>query len=152
MVDLAQLQEASADWEAMDRGGHRLARHLSFTCFGLAVVAGITAALIPSATTVAAMATGLLLMASVFCLRVWWGPSPLPYSELEPPATVAFTAEENRWFMASQAPEPFSAISACPSCGDLTVHPARRPSESDPSWAAIIRHCAVCQREWAQAQ
>jgi hypothetical protein len=151
LVDLAQRQEANADWEAMDRGGRRLARQLSVTCFALAVVAGITATLVPPVSFVAAMSTGLLLMASVFCARVWWGDPQQRDPRLQPLAMVAFTAEENRCLMASQAPEPFRAVSACPGCGDFTAHLSRTPGEGDPGWAAIIRQCAVCQREWAQA-
>lgn len=151
LVDLAQRQEANADWEAMEGRGQRLARRLSVTCFALAVVGGITATVVPAVSTVAAMSTGLLLMASVLCARVWWGDPPLRDAHPQPPAMVAFTAEENHGLMASQAPEPFRAVSACPGCGDFTVHPSRTPGEGDPGWAAIIRQCAVCQREWAQA-
>lgn len=151
LVDLAQRQEAIADWEAMDRGGRRLARQLSVTCFALAVVGGITATLVPPVSSVAAMSTGLLLMASVLCARVWWGDPPLRDARPQPLAMMAFTAEENRCLMAFQAPEPFRAVSACPGCGDFTAHLSRTAGEGDPGWAAIIRQCAVCQREWAQA-
>ncbi|WP_375486423.1 hypothetical protein [uncultured Mycobacterium sp.] len=149
LVDLAERQEAIADWEAMDRGGRRLARQLSVTCFALGVVAGITAALVPQVTVAAAMSTGALLMTSVWCARIWWGDPPL--HDPHPQALVAFTAEENRRLMASQPPEPFRAVSACPGCGDTTAHLFRTPGEGDPAWAAIIRRCAVCMREWAQA-
>ncbi|EUA24620.1 hypothetical protein I552_3302 [Mycobacterium xenopi 3993] len=86
-VDLAQRQEAVADWEAMNRGGRRLASQLSAACFGLGVVAGIMAALIPQVTFVAAMATGALLMTSVLCARVWWGDPPLRDPHPQPPAS-----------------------------------------------------------------
>lgn len=151
LVDLAQRQEAIVHWEAMNRGGRRLARQLSVTCFALGVVAGITAALVPQMTVVAAMSSGVFLMTSVFCARVWWGDPPLHDQHPQPPASVAFTAEENRCLMASQAPEPFRAVSPCPGCGEATAHLFRAPREGDPAWAAIIRQCAVCQREWAQA-
>jgi hypothetical protein len=151
LVDLAQRQEAIANWEAMDWGGHQLARQLSVTCFALAVVGGITATLVPPVSFVAAMSTGLLLMASVLCARVWWGDPPLRDPRPQPLALVAFTAEENRCLMASQAPEPFRAVSACPGCGDFAAHLFRTPGGGDPGWAAIIRQCAVCQREWAHA-
>jgi hypothetical protein len=151
LVDLAQRQEATADWEEMNRGGRRLARQLSVTCFALGVIAGITAALIPQVTVVAAMSTGVLLMTSVLCARVWWGDPPLHDPHPRPSTVVTFTAEENRCLMASQAPEPFRAVSACPGCGDAAAHLFRTPGEGDPAWAAIIRRCAVCQREWAQA-
>jgi hypothetical protein len=151
LVDLAQRQEAIADWEAMNRGGRRLARQLSVTCFALGVVAGITAALVPQVTVVAAMSTGVLLMTSLWCARVWWGDTQLHDPGPQQPGAVVFTGEENRRLLASQAPEPFRAVSPCPGCGDLSAHLFRTPGEGDPEWAAIIRQCAVCQREWAQA-
>jgi hypothetical protein len=150
LVDFAQRQEATADWEAMDRGRHRLAVQLSITCLALAVAGGVTATLVPSVSVAAGMLTGLALMASVLCARVWWHDPPLETRRPQPLTVERFTAEENRHLIQAQAPEPFRAVSACPGCGNLAAHSMRRSGESEPSWADVIRQCAVCQREWAQ--
>jgi hypothetical protein len=150
LVDIAQRQEAVADWEAMDRGGRRLAGQLSITCLALAVAGGVTAMLVPSVSLVVGIVTGLLAMASVLCARVWWHDPRLETARPQPPTVEPFTADENRRLIQAQAPEPFRAVSACPGCGNVAAHLMRRSRESEPSWANVIRNCAVCQREWAQ--
>ncbi|BCO33879.1 hypothetical protein BMW24_021450 [Mycobacterium heckeshornense] len=147
LVDLAQRREAIGDWEAMDRGGRRLARQISVTCFALALVAGITAMVAPAVSSVAAVSTGLLLMASVLCVRVWWGDPPVPGSRRQPPA---HPGQMDAGVTASPAPEQFRTVCVCPGCGVLAAHLFRPPGEGDPGRAALIRQCAACQREWAQ--
>jgi hypothetical protein len=150
LVDIAQRQDATADWDAMNRGGRRLAGHLSVTCLALAVAGGVTAMLVPSLSLVVGMVTGLLAVASVLCARVWLHDSPLETPGPQPLTVEPFTADENRGLIQAQAPEPFRAVSACPGCGNLAAHAMRQSRESEPSWANVIRNCAVCQREWAQ--
>jgi hypothetical protein len=150
LVDFARRQEAIADGDAIERGGHRLAVRLSIVCLALAVAGGVTAMLVPSVSVAAGMLTAVALAASLFCARVWLHDPQLDAVPSQHFAVDPFTADENRRLIQAQAPEPFRAVSACPGCGNSAAHSMRRPGKSEPSWADVVRQCAVCQREWAQ--
>jgi hypothetical protein len=72
------------------------------------------------------------------------GPSP------EPLHVVPFSAGENHYFINTQEKEPFRAIGTCPGCGNIEAHLLRTPGYGEPEWAAVIRSCSMCHREWAQ--
>jgi hypothetical protein len=66
------------------------------------------------------------------------------------PRRRRFTLAESQQLMQSQDREEFIATSACPGCGEIAAHALRSPAPGEPSWAEVIRRCAVCGREWAQ--
>jgi hypothetical protein len=69
----------------------------------------------------------------------------------ERPKRRKVTHDQSQLLMQSQAHQEFVAISACPSCGYIDAHPLRAPGPGEPEWADVIRTCAECDREWAQA-
>jgi hypothetical protein len=66
------------------------------------------------------------------------------------PGRRRFTLAESQQLMQSQDREEFIATCACPGCGEIAAHALRSPALAAPSWAEVIRSCAVCGREWAQ--
>jgi hypothetical protein len=66
------------------------------------------------------------------------------------PKRRRYTRAESHKLMRSQKRQEFVAMCACPSCGEIDTHSLRTSGKGDPSWAAVIRNCAVCNREWVQ--
>ena len=69
----------------------------------------------------------------------------------ERPRRRRVTREQSRELMRSQRQEPFVAVCACPACGEIDTHALRPADTDDPEWAGVIRTCAACDRQWAQA-
>lgn len=67
------------------------------------------------------------------------------------PERHRYSRDESLRLMEIQVSEPFCAICACPGCGAIEAHALRSPRTGEPDWAATIRSCANCAREWAQA-
>ena len=87
---------------------------------------------------------------TVVCGLLWFdNPHFGPRPELL--EIIPFSRAENLRLMQHQVVEPFQAACTCPGCGHSTTHRIREPAENEPHWAAATRHCAVCEREWAQA-
>ena len=89
-------------------------------------------------------------VATVVCGLLWFdnphiGPAPSCWRSCRSRAT------ENLRLMQEQVIEPFRAACTCPGCAHASTHRIREPAENEPHWAAATRHCAVCEREWAQA-
>ncbi|WP_301150154.1 hypothetical protein [Mycobacterium simiae] len=69
------------------------------------------------------------------------------------PLQRRYTKAESKHIMQFQLgdeSDEFAATCTCPSCGEIDTHTLRQPESGDPSWATVIRVCAVCKREWAQ--
>ncbi|WP_162951407.1 hypothetical protein [Mycobacterium paragordonae] len=69
------------------------------------------------------------------------------------PLQRRYTKAESKHLMQIQLgdeSDAFSAICACPGCGEIDTHSLREPESGDPTWAVTIRSCAVCKRDWAQ--
>ncbi|OBJ07806.1 hypothetical protein A5624_21330 [Mycobacterium sp. 1482292.6] len=146
LADIAQRDREIAHCRAMDGGGHRLAGRLTVGLAVLAVAAGISAAWLAPLVSVLAV---LLAAMSAYCARIWWidpaVPTPQPL-QIQP-----YSPAENRMLMARQPREPFWTYSTCPGCGHVDAQLIHQPSEGEPSWATLVRHCVMCEREWAQA-
>ena len=152
LLEIAQRQKEIEAWEALNVGGYRLAKP------GTIIGALISAVMVVVATTpiplnwpwniplvILAMFTAVL---TVVCGLLWFDhPDGRPES-LE---IVPVSRAENLHRMHGQDIEPYRAICACPGCGDISTHLIREPAEGEPAWAAVTRHCEVCEREWAQA-
>lgn len=72
------------------------------------------------------------------------GPRPRPLG------IVKFNSIENDYLIYHQPEEPFRANCTCPGCGKVDVHLLTNHPNA-PKWATVVRHCQVCDREWAQA-
>ncbi|MCK8644394.1 hypothetical protein [Mycobacterium colombiense] len=145
LADIAEREREIAHRQAMDIGGHRLAGRLTTGLAVAAVAAGITATFAPLVLVLAV----LLATMSAYCGRIWWIDPPIEIPErlrIEP-----YGPAENRFLMARQSWEPFWTYSTCPGCGCIDTHVIRQPSEREPGWATLVRHCVMCEREWAQA-
>ncbi|UXA05703.1 hypothetical protein KXD96_22785 [Mycobacterium sp. SMC-2] len=147
LADIAQRDREVAHRRAMDVGGHRLAGQLTVGLAVLAVTAGITAALLAPLVFVLAI---LLAAMSAYCARIWWIDPPIPAPE--PLQIQPYSPVENRLLMARQPWEPFWTYSICPGCGHIDAQPIRPPDDREPGWATVVRHCIVCDREWAQGR
>lgn len=145
---LAQIAERDREisyCRAMDVGGHRLAGRLTLGYAMAAAVAGIAAIAVPVFGVLA------LLFAAIsgYCARIWWIDPPIPTPE--PLHIESYSPAENRLLMASQRWEPFWTYSTCPGCGHIDAQMIRRPDVGEPGWAALVRQCGICEREWAEA-
>ncbi len=67
------------------------------------------------------------------------------------PLKRRFVRSESLKLMQTQAREAFVSLCECPGCGELETHSFRPPRTDEPKWADVIRTCAWCNREWAQA-
>jgi hypothetical protein len=154
VLEIAVRQKEIELWEALNLGGYRFAK--PGTIIGsliCAVMVGVALTPIPPnwpwniPLLILAIFTAVLTM---ICGLLWFdNPHIGPRPELL--EIVPFSRAENLHVMHGQAVEPFRAICTCPGCGDTRTHRIREPAEAEPGWAAVIRHCGVCEREWAQA-
>lgn len=144
LADIAERDREIAHYRAMDIGGHRLAGQLTIGLAVAAVAAAITATLAPLVFVLAV----LLAAMSAYCGRIWWIDPPIAMPE--PLQIQPYSAVENRLLMARQPWEPFFTYATCPGCGHIDAQLIRRPGEGEPGWANLVRHCAMCAREWAQ--
>jgi len=154
LSEIATRQKEIESWEAMNVGGYRWAKP------GTVIGSLICAVMIVLAVTpippnwpwniplvVVAIFTAV---GTVVCVLLWFDtPDIGPRPELL--VIVPFSRAENLHLMQEQAVEPFQAICTCPGCGHTDTHRIREHAERDPGWAAVTRHCGVCEREWAQA-
>lgn len=67
------------------------------------------------------------------------------------PLRRRFVRSESLELMQTQPREAFVSLCVCPGCGELATHNFRAPQTDEPKWADVIRTCASCNREWAQA-
>jgi hypothetical protein len=154
LSEIATRQKKIESWETMNVGGYGWAK--PGTIIGsliCAVMVFLAVTPIPPnwpwdvPLVVVAIFTAV---GTVVCGLLWFdtphiGPRP---ESLE---IVPFSRAENLHLMQEQAVEPFQAICTCPGCGHSATHRIREHAEGEPGWDAVIRHCAVCKREWAQA-
>lgn len=154
LAEIAQRQQEIRAWEALNVGGYRFAKPgavIGFLVCGSLVVLVVTP--IPPnwpwdiPTMILAVFTAV---ATVTCCLLWFD-NPHPPARPEPLAIVPFSRAENLRLMADQAAEPYRAVCLCPGCGDNSAHLIRGATRDEPGWAMVIRRCAVCEREWAQA-
>ena len=152
--DIAARHREIEAWEARNVGGYRFAK--PGTIIGSLVSAVMVILVvtpippnwpwdIPLAI-LAIFTTG----ATVVCGLLWFDRPRLP-PRPELLEIVPFSRAENLQLMCGQPVEPYSAICTCPGCGDTSTHLIRLPAAGEPEWAAFIRRCGLCKREWAQA-
>jgi MFS family permease len=154
LSDIAARHTEIEAWEARNVGGYRFAK--PGTIIGSLVSAVMVILVvtpippnwpwdIPLAIS-AIFTTG----ATVVCGLLWFDKPRLP-PRPELLEIVPFSRAENLQLMSGQPVEPYRAISTCPGCGDISTHLIRLPAAGEPEWAAFIRGCGLCKREWAQA-
>lgn len=151
LADIAQRDREIAHCRAMDVGGHRLAGRLTVGLAVAAAAAGITASLIWSSggSGLPLLMLAILLAAmAAYCGRIWWIDPPIPTPD--PLHIEPYSPAENRLLIGSQPWEPFWTYSTCPGCGHVDAQTIRPTCIGEPSWASVVRRCAVCDREWAQ--
>jgi hypothetical protein len=154
MSDIAARRKEIEAWEARNVGGYRFAK--PGTILGSLITAVMTVLVVTPIPPnwpwdiPLAMAAIFTAVATVVCGLLWFDrPRLAPRPELL--EIVPFSRAENLQLMNGQAVEPYCAICTCPGCGDTSTHLIRLPAEGEPEWAAFIRRCGVCKREWAQA-
>lgn len=154
LVELAQRQREIEAWEALSAGGYRFAKSGTILAFLVTAVAVfLTVTPVPPNWPWDIPMSILAIFAAVamvVCGLLWLDqPDVGPRPELL--EIVPFSRAENLHLMSEQAIEPYYASCPCPGCGDESTHLLRRTADDEPQWAAITRHCRVCEREWAQA-
>jgi hypothetical protein len=154
LSDIARRRKEIAAWEARNVGGYRFAK--PGTIIGSLITAVMTLLVITPIPPnwpwdiPLAMAAIFTAVATVVCGLLWFDrPRLAPKPELL--EIVPFSRAENLQLMNGQAVEPYRAICVCPGCGDTSTHLIRLPAAGEPEWAAFIRRCGLCKREWAQA-
>jgi hypothetical protein len=154
LSDIAARRREIEAWERRNVGGYRFAK--PGTIIGSLITAVMTVLVITPIPPnwpwdiPLAMAAIFTAVATVVCGLLWFDrPRLAPRPELL--EIVPFLRAENLQLMNGQAVEPYCAICICPGCGDTSTHLVRLPAEGEPEWAAFIRRCGLCKREWAQA-
>lgn len=144
LLEIAQRHQEIEVWEAQDAPSPRWGVHaIGVGCLGLA------AGLLVPALWIVGIAGCLTVLAGVVLIAVRHSAAPRD-PRPEPLKVVPFSMAENRYLLGGQEREPFRAFSACPGCGDVEPHSIRLPDTGEPAWAAVVRSCGVCCREWAQ--
>jgi hypothetical protein len=154
LSDVAQRRKEIAAWEVRNVGGYRFAKPGTIVgSLASAVMVVLVVTPIPPnwpwdipLAILAIFTTG----ATVVCGLLWFDKPRLP-PRPELLEIVPFSRAENLQLMSGQAVEPYLAICTCPGCGDTSTHLIRMPAEAEPEWAAFVRRCGLCKREWAQA-
>ena len=90
-----------------------------------------------------------ILIGAAFCIHIAIG-EPTRGKRPTPLKLAPWERQENTWMLSQQKPDRFQAIAACPGCGHIEMHPFVERS-AKPEWAAVVRRCGLCKREWAQA-
>jgi len=154
LLEIAARQKKIESWEALNVGGYSWAKPGAIVGFLVSAVMVVLALTpippnwpwdIPLVILSVFTAVG-----TVVCGLLWFdnpdiGPRP------EMLEIVPFSRAESLRLMQQQSVEPFRAFCTCPGCGHTSTHRIRAAAENEPDWTAATRHCAVCQREWAQA-
>jgi hypothetical protein len=153
LSDVAARRREIEAWEARNVGGYRFAK--PGTIIGSLITAAMTVLVVTPIPpnwpwdiplAIAAIVTAV---ATVVCGLLWFDqPRLAPCPEML--EIVPFSRAENLQLMSGQAVEPYLATCACPACGNTSTHLIRMPADGEPEWAAFIRRCGLCQREWAQ--
>ena len=154
LAEIAQRKRDIELWEALNVGGYRFAK-------GGTIVGGlVSAVLVILAVTplppnwpwdIPTMILAIFAAVATVTCGLLWFDNPRAASRPELLEIVPFSRGENLALMNDQAIEPYSAICACPGCGDVSTHLIREPAAGEPGWAMVTRRCGVCEREWAQA-
>jgi hypothetical protein len=154
LAEIEHRRREIESWEVLNVGGYRFAK-LGTIAGSVAVVVMVVLAVTPLPPNwpwdiPLAIAAIFTAVGTVVCGLLWFdnpriGPRP------EPLEIVEFGRDENLSLMEQQNAEPFCATCACPGCGQVCAHLIRQAGRDEPGWAAIVRKCGVCQREWAQA-
>lgn len=153
LAQIARRQMEIDAWDALRVDGYRFAKPgtiISFLLTAVMVILVVTPippnwpwniplCLLSIFSAVVMVVCGLLWLDKPYA-----GPRP------ELLEIVPFTRAENLRLMSTQADEPYHATCACPGCGDESTHQLRKPTDGEPDWATVTRHCRVCRREWAQ--
>ena len=154
LSDIAARHREIEAWEARNVGGYRFAK--PGTIVGSLITAVMTVLVITPIPPnwpwdiPLAIAAIFTAVGTVVCGLLWFDrPRLAPRPELL--EIVPFSRAENVQLMNGQAVEPYRAICTCPGCGDTSTHLIRLPAADEPEWAAFIRRCGICKREWAQA-
>jgi hypothetical protein len=155
LLEIAARQKQIESWEALHVvGGYRFAKLgaiIGFLTTAVMLVLAITPIPPNWPWNIPLVILAIFsAVATVVCGLLWFdnphiGPRP------EVLEIVPFSRAENLRLMHGQAVEPFRAIGTCHGCGDTATHLIRDSAEGEPGWAAVIRHCGLCEREWAQA-
>ena len=154
LADVAARRREIEAWEVRNVGGYRFAK--PGTIIGSLITATMTVLVVTPIPPnwpwdiPLALAAIFTAVATVVCGLLWFDkPRLAPRPEML--EIVPFSRAENLQLMRGQAVEPYLATCACPGCGDTSTHLIRMPAEGEPEWAAFIRRCGLCKREWAQA-
>ncbi len=154
LSDVAARHREIEAWEARNVGGYRFAK--PGTIAGSLITAVMTVLVITPIPPnwpwdiPLAIAAIFTAVGTVVCGLLWFDrPRLAPRPELL--EIVPFSRAENVQLMNGQAVGPYRAICTCPGCGDTSTHLIRLPAADEPGWAAFIRRCGMCKREWAQA-
>jgi hypothetical protein len=154
LSDIAVRRKEIEAWEARNVGGYPFAKPGTIigSLVSAVMVVLVVTPLPPNwpwdipLAILAIFTTG----ATVVCGLLWFDKPRLP-PRPELLEIVPFSRAENLQLMSGQAVEPYFAICTCPGCGDTSTHLIRMPAEAEPEWAAFVRRCGLCKREWAQA-
>lgn len=153
LAEIARRQREIEAWTARNVGGYGFAKP------GTIVGSLLSAVLVVLAVTpippnwpwdIPTMILAIFTAVGTVTCGLLWFDSPRPVPRPEPLAIVPFTRAENLRLIGRQPPAPYSAVCACPGCGEMSAHPIHEPAGGEPDWAMVIRRCAVCEREWAQ--
>jgi hypothetical protein len=154
LAQIAQRQMQVDAWDALRVDGYRFAKPGTIISFLLTagMVVLVVTPIPPNwpwniPLSILSIFSAVVM---VVCGLLWLD---RPYAGTRPELLeiVPFTRAENLQLMSAQLPEPYLASCVCPGCGDESTHLLRKPSDGEPEWATVMRHCRVCEREWAQA-
>lgn len=156
LEEIARRQHEIRAWEALNvvGGGYRFAKP------GTIIGSVVSAVLVVLAVTpippnwpwdIPTMILAIFTAVATVTCGLLWFDNPHPAPRPESLVIVPFSRAENLRLMQDQAVEPYRAVCSCPGCGDSSAHLIREPGTDEPAWAMVIRRCAVCEREWAQA-
>jgi hypothetical protein len=154
LVQIAQRQREIEAWEALSVSGYRFAKPgtiLGFLVTAVAVFLTVTPVPPNWPWNIPTSILAIFAAVAMVVCGLLWLDQPDAGQRPESLEIVPFSRAENLHLMGEQAIEPYYASCTCPGCGDESTHLLRRTTEGEPQWAAVTRHCRVCEREWAQA-
>lgn len=143
---LSDIKDREAEIATFDKSVDRYAYCSHVRLWAIAVLCVITSAFLMLGSLLSIVS--LVLFVAVLLAHIFVGPPPV--LRPEPLGIVKFSPSENAYFLARQDWTEFQTHCACPGCGHEWIH-GLADDFNKPWWAALVRKCDVCDREWAQA-
>lgn len=153
LTQIAQRQMEIEAWDALSVHGYRFAKPgaiISFLITAVMVVLVVTPVPPNWPWNIPLCILAIFAAVAMVVCGLLWLDKPYAKPRPELLEIVPFIREENLRLMSAQAIEPYRAACTCPGCGNESTHLLRKPSDGEPDWATVTRHCRVCEREWAQ--